>query len=378
MKRVITSLLLLGLFTLIGLSSSTYAATKNVVWEKSQSVSATVDSNGTKASVGKTKGKWYWEVTVTAQASTTTGIGIVGEGKQYNGPGTGALQNWMYYAANGNTFPGIVSSGTTYTLKDVIGVALNMDDDKISWYKNGVLVYTSTFKPSDLPGEIVTPSITGGSTGSFSFDTNFGATPFTYSIPEGFLPYQQPENSITLSATGNEENIQLKWDGIPGVTTYKIERALTPGGPYEEIASDISGTSYTDNKVEENTTYYYVVSTNISSTDQVVSNEANATTLKKSTPDPSEPTEPSEPAQPTGDRAILTITMDNGFDKEFDLSKKELNAFIAWYDAKDAGRGASFFAIDKHNNNKGPFSNRKDYVIFNKILTFEVSEYSTK
>jgi hypothetical protein len=95
-------------------------------------------------------------------------------------------------------------------------------------------------------------------------------------------------------------------------------------------------------------------------------------------PDPSKPTEPTEPAQPTGDRAILTVTMDNGFDNEFDLSKKELNAFITWYDAKDAGRGASFFAIDKHNNNKGPYSNRKDYVIFNKILTFEVSEYSTK
>ncbi|MMZ56941.1 hypothetical protein D1872_188520 [compost metagenome] len=94
--------------------------------------------------------------------------------------------------------------------------------------------------------------------------------------------------------------------------------------------------------------------------------------------EPTEPTEPSEPSQPTGDRAILTVTMDNGFDKEFDLSKKELNAFIAWYDAKDAGRGPSFFAIDKHNNNKGPFNNRKDYLIFNKILTFEVSEYSTK
>ncbi|MDP1512449.1 discoidin domain-containing protein [Paenibacillus sp. CMAA1739] len=97
------------------------------------------------------------------------------------------------------------------------------------------------------------------------------------------------------------------------------------------------------------------------------------------TPSPNpDPSDPAEPTQPTGDRAILTVTVDNGFDKEFDLSKKELNAFIAWYDAKDAGRGPSFFAIDKHNNNKGPFSNRKDYVIFNKILTFEVSEYSTK
>ncbi len=49
---------------------------------------------------------------------------------------------------------------------------------------------------------------------------------------------------------------------------------------------------------------------------------------------------------------------------------------IAWYDAKDAGRGASFFAINKHDNNKGPFSSRLDYMLFDRILTFEVSEYS--
>ncbi|TYA13714.1 galactose oxidase [Paenibacillus faecis] len=47
-----------------------------------------------------------------------------------------------------------------------------------------------------------------------------------------------------------------------------------------------------------------------------------------------------------------------------------------WYDAKDAGSGPSKYAIDKHNNNKGPFSKRTDYVIFNNILTFEVNEYT--
>lgn len=70
--------------------------------------------------------------------------------------------------------------------------------------------------------------------------------------------------------------------------------------------------------------------------------------------------------------------MDTGLEKEFDLSMKEINSFISWYEAKQAGSGTASYAIDKHNNNKGPFSNRKDYVIFNKILTFEVSEYSTK
>jgi hypothetical protein len=95
------------------------------------------------------------------------------------------------------------------------------------------------------------------------------------------------------------------------------------------------------------------------------------------TPNP-DPTPTPEPEQPTGDRAILVVTMDTGLEKEFDLSMKEINSFISWYEAKQAGSGTASYAIDKHNNNKGPFSNRKDYVIFNKILTFEVSEYSTK
>ncbi len=95
------------------------------------------------------------------------------------------------------------------------------------------------------------------------------------------------------------------------------------------------------------------------------------------TPTPEQTPNP-EPSQPTGDRAILIVTMDNGLEKEFDLSMKEVNSFIAWYEGKQSGTGSASYAIDKHNNNKGPFSNRKDYVIFNKILTFDVSEYSTK
>ncbi|QOH62384.1 hypothetical protein [Paenibacillus polymyxa] len=89
-----------------------------------------------------------------------------------------------------------------------------------------------------------------------------------------------------------------------------------------------------------------------------------------------EPITPNIPEM--GNRAILTVTMITGLEKEFDLSMDEVNSFIAWYEGKQSGTGTASYAIDKHNNNKGPFSNRKDYVIFNKILTFEVSEYSTK
>lgn len=53
----------------------------------------------------------------------------------------------------------------------------------------------------------------------------------------------------------------------------------------------------------------------------------------------------------------------------------EVNFFIFWYEEKATESGTAPYAIDKHGNNKDPFKNRKDYVIFDKILTFEVNEY---
>ncbi|WP_254659881.1 ran-binding protein 10 [Paenibacillus sp. KS1] len=94
-------------------------------------------------------------------------------------------------------------------------------------------------------------------------------------------------------------------------------------------------------------------------------------------PDPEKPQRP-DPTPTNGDRALLVVTMTTGLEKEFDLSMDEVNAFIAWYENKQAGSGTASYAINKHNNNQGPFSARKDYVIFDKILTFEVNEYTTK
>ncbi|MNI77667.1 hypothetical protein D3C73_1339760 [compost metagenome] len=70
--------------------------------------------------------------------------------------------------------------------------------------------------------------------------------------------------------------------------------------------------------------------------------------------------------------------MNTGLEKEFDLSMDEVNAFIAWYENKQSGTGTASYAINKHDNNKGPFTSRKDYIIFDKILTFSVDEYSAK
>lgn len=96
-----------------------------------------------------------------------------------------------------------------------------------------------------------------------------------------------------------------------------------------------------------------------------------------SSPGTTEPEVPTEPEpQPNGDRAILVITMTTGLEKEYDLPLSDVNAFLNWYDLRDAGSGPAKFSINKYNNNKGPFNKRTDYVIFDKILHFEVNEYS--
>ncbi|RPK30555.1 hypothetical protein EDO6_01182 [Paenibacillus xylanexedens] len=53
---------------------------------------------------------------------------------------------------------------------------------------------------------------------------------------------------------------------------------------------------------------------------------------------------------------------------------KEVNDFIDWYEARQAGSGKASYAINKHDNKKGPLI-RKDYILFDRVLTFEVSEY---
>ncbi|WP_025716755.1 SPRY domain-containing protein [Paenibacillus sp. 1-18] len=299
--------LLLGVSVFSLFPTVTKAETANVTWTNGSLVTSLSNpGQSDKATVGKTKGKWYWEVKVSHNISL---VGITGEsGPKYQ----------AYYGYSGQIINNITSDvrtayGPTFGANDVIGIALDLDNDKIVWYKNGVSLGANSVKPSELEGLEVFPMVMNGTSAKMDYQANFGASDFKYSIPEGFLPYQDSGTSTT-----------------PNPST-KPDPSTTPD--------------------------------------------------PSTKPDPSTTPDPSDTdgnSQPTGDRAILTVTMDNGFDKEFDLSKKELNAFIAWYDAKDASRGASFFAIDKHNNNKGPFSNRKDYVIFNKILTFEVSEYSTK
>jgi fibronectin type 3 domain-containing protein len=181
---------------------------------------------------------------------------------------------------------------------------------------------------------------------------------------KGGEPADAPMN---LTASAGNKKVVLNWTSpSSNVTSYIVKRSLVPGGPYTAIAT-VPGntTTYTDTNVVNGTTYYYVVSAIGSTGESANSNEASAT------PKADVVTPPGQ----TGERALLRITLNNGIEKEYDLSMAEVYDFINWYEGRANGVGTVMYAFDKHDNNKGPFKSRKDYVFFDKIITFEVNGY---
>ncbi len=77
----------------------------------------------------------------------------------------------------------------------------------------------------------------------------------------------------------------------------------------------------------------------------------------------------------TGNSAILELTMVNGVIKEYDLNAAELDSFLTWYDNSSIGSAPAYYIFNKKNNIK-PFLNRKEYIAYSKIASFEVKEYA--
>jgi len=129
-----------------------------------QSQNASDTSAPAYANYGVSKGKWYWEVKCAAVSQGTwtyANIGITAllrhsNAQTYNQLGAKA-EDFSYYAYNGNIMNNDTGNtgdayGNSYTLNDIIGVALDLDNNKLYFHKNG------TYQNSGVP--------TSGSTGT--------------------------------------------------------------------------------------------------------------------------------------------------------------------------------------------------------------------
>jgi len=68
-----------------------------------------------------------------------------------------------------------------------------------------------------------------------------------------------PDAPFSVLAAGADRQVQVRWNESFGATGYRVKRSTTDGGPYTTLAT-VSKTSFTDTRVANGTTYYYVVS----------------------------------------------------------------------------------------------------------------------
>lgn len=75
-------------------------------------------------------------------------------------------------------------------------------------------------------------------------------------------PTAAPLGAPRVHAEPGNGVVHLSWSPVPGAHSYTVKRSATPRDPYPWIKPNVTGTSYTDDDVENGTTYYYVVAAN--------------------------------------------------------------------------------------------------------------------
>ena len=131
--------------------------------------------SGYKGTIGLRNGKWYWEIELaTGGGNSDMIVGVQDDGSVASGYSSSAAHTvgykyFLYYTAGGYRFY-TNSSGTNVDDSastsisgiaegDIIGIALNLDDNEISFYKNGSIF--NSFEDLDL-GALGTASLYTG------------------------------------------------------------------------------------------------------------------------------------------------------------------------------------------------------------------------
>ena len=105
------------------------------------------------------------------------------------------------------------------------------------------------------------------------------------------VPGNVPAAPTKLAATAGNAQVALTWTAASGATSYNVKRSTTNGGPYANVQTGVTGTSFTNTGLTNGTPYYYVVTAVNASGESPVSTQASAT-----------------PTAPGGDTGGVTVT----------------------------------------------------------------------
>jgi alpha-N-arabinofuranosidase len=106
-------------------------------------------------------------------------------------------------------------------------------------------------------------------------DSAVASATFTITAPPPVVP--APPTGLTATRLNQKGRIQLSWTASSGATSYTVKRSLTSGGPYSNVATGVTSTSYTNSGQSSGVTYYYVVAAVNSAGSSGNSNQASAT-----------------------------------------------------------------------------------------------------
>ncbi len=171
------------------------------------------------ATIGVSSGKWYFEVTRTSGGSNdTNGVGFYLSGTSQEAIYRDNAE--FQYDGSNNSY------GASWSVNGVvIGVALDLDNTSITFYKDGV---SQGVAKSNLPAGTWVPSILNRSTSTFV--ANFGQRAFTYTAPTGFkclCTASLPEPTIADPSKHFEAKTYLGNGGTQALTMSNSE--LSPG-----------------------------------------------------------------------------------------------------------------------------------------------------
>ena len=153
-----------------------------VLSEGNLKMTTTAVNKGSRATIGVSSGKWFWEIKIGSKGNNDILIGIA-QPSNWSLDYVGSSSTSYSYASSAQKYNNASQSsyGASFTTDDIIGVALNMDDGEIAFYKNGSSQGTAyTGIPTT---DFILPAFSGqsGSGVDTDFSVNFGSPPYSES-----------------------------------------------------------------------------------------------------------------------------------------------------------------------------------------------------
>jgi len=165
---------------------------------------------------------------------------------------------------------------------------------KISWsiVSNVSISGYNLYRSTESKGTYTLLKALGGSTTSFADGGLPTGTTYYYKVSA----YSKREGALSSAASAttyhaeiptginasveSKNSIMVSWNSVSGsgVKGYKVYRSSSADSPPSQLVTTITTTSYTDNSVNENTTYYYAVSAYSNSGESVQSSIVSAKT----------------------------------------------------------------------------------------------------